>query len=115
MLFHLLYGGLGDRIGFLRVFRYTSTRILAAAITALVLSFIIGPWFMATSNSGVFVNFPTKQNSLLGFPRNPTAPAAKTTTGLGAVGMWVNGVATRRDGVDVEGARPGVLIRGGSA
>ena len=46
MLFHLLYGALGDKIGFLRVFRYTSTRILAAAITALVLSFIIGPWFI---------------------------------------------------------------------
>ena len=46
MLFHLLYGELGDKIGFLRVFRYTSTRILAAAITALVLSFIIGPWFI---------------------------------------------------------------------
>src|SRR3954471_4783688 len=46
MLFHLLYGALGDRIGFLRVFRYTSTRILAAAITALLLSFVIGPWFI---------------------------------------------------------------------
>ncbi len=46
MLFHLLYGELGDKIGFLRVFRYTSTRILAAAITALILSFIIGPWFI---------------------------------------------------------------------
>ncbi|MEJ7597004.1 MAG: phospho-N-acetylmuramoyl-pentapeptide-transferase [Kofleriaceae bacterium] len=46
MLFHLLYGTLGERIGFLRVFRYTSTRILAAAITALILSFIIGPWFI---------------------------------------------------------------------
>ncbi len=46
MLFHLLYGELGDEIGFLRVFRYTSTRILAAAITALILSFIIGPWFI---------------------------------------------------------------------
>jgi phospho-N-acetylmuramoyl-pentapeptide-transferase len=46
MLFHLLYGALGDKIGALRVFRYTSTRILAAAITALVLSFIIGPWFI---------------------------------------------------------------------
>lgn len=46
MLFHLLYGALGDKIGWLRVFRYTSTRILAAAITALVLSFIIGPWFI---------------------------------------------------------------------
>ncbi|HEX7839080.1 MAG TPA: phospho-N-acetylmuramoyl-pentapeptide-transferase [Kofleriaceae bacterium] len=46
MLFHLLYGGFADRIGWLRVFRYTSTRILAAAITALLLSFVIGPWFI---------------------------------------------------------------------
>ena len=46
MLFHLLYGALGDKIGWLRVFRYTSTRILAAAITALLLSFILGPWFI---------------------------------------------------------------------
>src|SRR5882724_11593884 len=46
MLFHLLYGTLGEKNGWLRVFRYTSTRILAAAITALILSFIIGPWFI---------------------------------------------------------------------
>ncbi|MBA3542119.1 MAG: phospho-N-acetylmuramoyl-pentapeptide-transferase [Deltaproteobacteria bacterium] len=46
MLFHLFYGVLADKIGFLRIFRYTSTRILAAAITALILSFIIGPWFI---------------------------------------------------------------------
>jgi phospho-N-acetylmuramoyl-pentapeptide-transferase len=46
MLFHLLYGSLGDKVGWLRVFRYPSTRILAAAITALLLSFVIGPWFI---------------------------------------------------------------------
>jgi len=46
VLFHLLYRVLGDEIGFLRVFRYTSTRILAATITALLLSFVIGPWFI---------------------------------------------------------------------
>ncbi|MGE0546547.1 MAG: phospho-N-acetylmuramoyl-pentapeptide-transferase [Kofleriaceae bacterium] len=46
MLFHLLYGVLGDEVGWLRVFRYPSTRILAAAITALLLSFVIGPWFI---------------------------------------------------------------------
>ena len=46
MLFHLLYGGFADRIGWLRVFRYTSSRILLAAITALLLSFVIGPWFI---------------------------------------------------------------------
>jgi phospho-N-acetylmuramoyl-pentapeptide-transferase len=48
MLFHLLYDVLAkyEELGFLRVFRYVSTRILAAAITALVLSFILGPWFI---------------------------------------------------------------------
>src|SRR5262249_43915421 len=48
MLFHLLYNVLAkyDSLGFLRVFRYTSTRILAAAITALLLSFLLGPWFI---------------------------------------------------------------------
>ena len=46
MLFHLLYGLGADEVGFLRVFRYTSTRLLAAAITALLLSFVIGPWFI---------------------------------------------------------------------
>ena len=46
MLFHLFYGVLGDRVGFLRIFRYPSTRILAAAITALLLSFFLGPWFI---------------------------------------------------------------------
>ena len=46
MLFHLFYGELSERLGWLRVFRYPSTRILAAAITALVLSFLIGPWFI---------------------------------------------------------------------
>ncbi len=46
MLFHLFYGALGDKIGWLRVFRYPSTRIICAAITALLLSFLIGPWFI---------------------------------------------------------------------
>jgi phospho-N-acetylmuramoyl-pentapeptide-transferase len=46
MLFYLLYGVLSEKLGFLRVFRYPSTRILAAAITALLLSFVLGPWFI---------------------------------------------------------------------
>jgi phospho-N-acetylmuramoyl-pentapeptide-transferase len=46
VLFHLFYGALADKLGWLRVFRYPSTRILAAAITALLLSFVIGPWFI---------------------------------------------------------------------
>ncbi len=48
MLFHLFYDVLSklEGLGFLRVFRYTSTRILAAAITSLVISFVLGPWFI---------------------------------------------------------------------
>jgi phospho-N-acetylmuramoyl-pentapeptide-transferase len=41
MLYWLLYDVLG-----VRIFGYTSTRILAAAITALLLSFLLGPWFI---------------------------------------------------------------------
>ncbi len=48
MLFHLFYDYLSqlDGLGFLRVFRYLSTRILAGAITSLLLSFLLGPWFI---------------------------------------------------------------------
>jgi phospho-N-acetylmuramoyl-pentapeptide-transferase len=46
MLYWLLYSVLAKHASFLRVFRYPSTRILAGTITALVLSFLIGPWFI---------------------------------------------------------------------
>ncbi|HUH02317.1 MAG TPA: phospho-N-acetylmuramoyl-pentapeptide-transferase [Kofleriaceae bacterium] len=48
MLFHLLYGYLAqlEGLGFLRVFRYPSTRLLAAAATSLLISFLLGPWFI---------------------------------------------------------------------
>ncbi len=48
MFLYLLYDVLAkiDGFGFLRVFRYVSTRTLAAAITALILAFLLGPWFI---------------------------------------------------------------------
>lgn len=46
MLYWLLYELLGDEVSWLRVFRYPSTRILAAAITSLLMSFALGPWFI---------------------------------------------------------------------
>ncbi len=48
MLFYLFYDVLSELegLGFLRVFRYLSTRILAAAITSLIISFLLGPWFI---------------------------------------------------------------------
>ncbi len=54
MLFHLFYDVLAqlEGLGFLRVFRYTSTRILAAAITSLLMSLLLGPWFINRLRSG---------------------------------------------------------------
>jgi phospho-N-acetylmuramoyl-pentapeptide-transferase len=46
VLFWLLYDVLAKHVSAFNVFRYTSTRLLAAAITALVMSFILGPWFI---------------------------------------------------------------------
>jgi phospho-N-acetylmuramoyl-pentapeptide-transferase len=48
VLFWLFYDVLSenDALSFLRVFRYPSTRLLAAAITALLMSFLLGPWFI---------------------------------------------------------------------
>jgi phospho-N-acetylmuramoyl-pentapeptide-transferase len=46
VLYWLLYDVLAEHVSWLRVFGYTSTRILAGAMTALVLSFLLGPWFI---------------------------------------------------------------------
>ncbi len=54
-------------------------------------SHIMGPWYNA--NGTVFVNWPSKQNTLARFPRVPQSTGTKTLTGLGSIGMWVNGVA----------------------
>ena len=48
MLFYLFFDVLAkyDALSWMRVFRYTSMRIIAAAITALIISFVVGPWFI---------------------------------------------------------------------
>jgi len=45
MLFHLLYP-LHDTYSFFNVFRYITFRTIYAAITALVLCFVVGPWLI---------------------------------------------------------------------
>lgn len=62
-------------------------------------SYTMGPWFIDGGNGGVFMNFPTAQNVRAQFPRNPSAAATKRNTTLGAIGLWVNGVAVF-DGAD---------------
>ncbi|MFH1733325.1 MAG: phospho-N-acetylmuramoyl-pentapeptide-transferase, partial [bacterium] len=45
MFYHLLYP-LSDQISGLNLFRYITFRSAGAAITALLISFIIGPWII---------------------------------------------------------------------
>jgi phospho-N-acetylmuramoyl-pentapeptide-transferase len=45
MLYHLLYP-LHDIFSFLNVFRYITFRTIYAILTALLISFVIGPWFI---------------------------------------------------------------------
>lgn len=56
-------------------------------------SYVMGPWFIDANNGGVFMNFPSAQNNRAQIPRSPAAATAKRNTGLGAIGLWVNGVA----------------------
>ena len=45
MLFHLLYP-LRKHLSWLNVVRYPSTRIIASALSAMLMSFLMGPWFI---------------------------------------------------------------------
>src|SRR5262245_48505395 len=45
MLFHL-FARLREDIGFFNVFRYVSTRVGLATLTALVITFALAPWFI---------------------------------------------------------------------
>lgn len=56
-------------------------------------SYPFGPWFGFANNGGVFMNFPSSQNLTYQFPAAPAPAASRTSTGLGDVGLWVNGVA----------------------
>lgn len=50
-------------------------------------SHIMGPWSVG------FPNLPFNTKTLFRLPRNPSVPASKTLTGLGAIGYFVDGVA----------------------
>jgi hypothetical protein len=51
-------------------------------------SHVMGPW-----SNGSFPNLPKNQKSLWRFPKTTSVPTAKTLTGLGAIGYFVDGVA----------------------
>lgn len=55
--------------------------------------YTMGPWYLNTAKTQLFPSFPANTRVFYRFPRNPTVPATKTLTGLGAIGYFVNGVA----------------------
>jgi hypothetical protein len=56
-------------------------------------SYTIGPWFAPGDPGGVFQNMPAKQNARFEFPMSPAPASPHVSTGMGPVGVWVNGVA----------------------
>lgn len=56
-------------------------------------SYVMGPWYLNAAKTQLFPNYPANTHIIYRIPRTPTVPAAKTLTGLGAVGYFVNGVA----------------------
>jgi hypothetical protein len=54
---------------------------------------VMGPWYLNAAHTQNFPSFPANTGVLYRFPRTPTLPAAKTLTGLAAIGYFVDGVA----------------------
>lgn len=92
--------------------RYSDTSVVITSNN--LPSYTIGPWFAAFSTSGVFNNWPSRQDFTVQIPRSATTPANRTATPLGAVGVWVNGVAmfNTLDGASYSNAR-GADVGGG--
>lgn len=63
-------------------------------------SHIMGPWYLNAAHTTPFPNYPVNQKAFYRIPRTPVVPVAKTLTGLGAIGYFVDGVAMfdSRDG-----------------
>jgi uncharacterized protein (TIGR03437 family) len=77
-------------------------------------SYTIGPWFDALQNGGNFGGYPLSINTVALIPRTPVVAATKTNTGMGGVGLLVNGVALYNtlDGSSYSNAR-GTDVGGG--
>ena len=77
-------------------------------------SHVMGPWFDALQGGGNFGGYPIGQNYQVQLPRAPAVAASKANTGLGAIGLWVNGVAifNPADGSSYSNAR-GTDVGGG--
>ena len=55
-------------------------------------SHTMGPWYGDVAHSNPFMNVPRSSATLFRISRAPTVPATKTLTGLGPIGVFVDGV-----------------------
>lgn len=56
-------------------------------------SHVMGPWYLDSSKTQNFPNFPSNTATIYRIPRTPVIPGTKTSTGLGSTGRAVNGVS----------------------
>jgi hypothetical protein len=56
-------------------------------------SHMMGPWYLDSSKTQNFPNFPSNTATIYRIPRTPVIPGTKTSTGFGATGRAVNGVS----------------------
>ena len=63
-------------------------------------SYVMGPWYLDAAKTQAFPNWPVSRVAIRRFVRNPAPAASKSLTGLGSIGMFVNGVSMfdNRDG-----------------
>ena len=56
-------------------------------------SYVMGPWYNDLAKTRMFPSYPADTKTTYRIPRNPTIANAKSLTGLGPIGYFVNGVA----------------------
>lgn len=56
-------------------------------------SHIMGPWYGNAQKTQLFPNYPAARSTYFRITRNPVIPATKSLTGLGAIGVFVDGVS----------------------
>ena len=56
-------------------------------------SHVMGAWYLNAAHTTYFPAFPTNQQMLFRIPRTNSVPASKSTSGGGAIGLFVDGVA----------------------
>jgi len=71
---------------------YSSSNWIYVRSTGLA-GYIMGPWYLNAGRTTMFPNLPVNQKLLFRFPRTNGVPAAKSASGGGQIGIFVDGVA----------------------